>query len=76
MNIYALKFREKGEKEYKTVLIPAKDDVELKEKFDKFLEDYEYDIDKRTISWAGGSVPFMTTNSGPEVIYANLDEFN
>jgi len=75
MNIYALKFREKGEKTYKSILIQAKDAVELKEKFDKFIEEEIYDVDKRMVSWAGGTIPFMQPNDRTgTVIYANLDE--
>ena len=75
MFVYALKFREKGEKKYKTVFIQAKDINEMDVKFEKFLEEDFYDVDRRTISWAGGSIPFMSYN-GVEVIDANLDEIN
>lgn len=79
MLLYATKFREKGEKEYKTVFIMAKDYNDYKEKFQEFLkqdgEYYKDMIDKRTISWAGGSVPFMSLNR-PEVIHCNIDEVN
>lgn len=73
MFVYAVKFREKGEKDYKTVLIHAKDHTELDLKFKQFVEEDLYDVDRRTVSWAGGSVPFSTSDR-PVVIYANLDE--
>lgn len=76
MFIYALKFREKGEKTYKSILIHAKDVAEMRTKFDKFIkDDMGYDVDKRTISWAGNSIPFMALNyNDPTVIYGDLDE--
>ena len=75
MNTYALKFREKGEKEYKSILIQAKDVVEMREKFDKFVEEDMYDVDRRTISWAGNSIPFMTPNGRHAIVIdANLDD--
>jgi len=75
MKLYATKFREKGDKEYKTVLIMAKDFDEYREKFADFLKVGEYDVDKRTISWAGNSVPFMSEGRA-EVLCTNLDEVN
>jgi hypothetical protein len=75
MNIYAVKFREKGEKAYKTVLILAKDENELGDNLKRFFNQDIYDVDKRTISWAGNSIPFMSLTSGrATVIYADLDE--
>jgi hypothetical protein len=53
--IYALKFREKGKKLYRSVLIQAKDNQELTKKFNEFLDNDIYDVDKRTVSWAGGN---------------------
>jgi len=71
--VYATKFREKGEKKYKTCFIVAKDYEEYREGLLDFLKDEAYDVDKRTLQCAGGSVPFMT-GTRPEVIDVDLDE--
>jgi len=73
MNLYAIKFREKGEREYRTVLIMATGHADLKTKWDDMLADQDnpYDVDLRTVSWAGGSVPL--SNGQPVVLYTNLD---
>jgi hypothetical protein len=72
---YALKFREKGSKEYKTVLIMTADDAELNNKFEVFALKGDYNIDHRTVSWAGNSIPFLTKDK-PTVVYVDLDEVN
>lgn len=74
--VFALKFREKGSKTYRTVFIHAQDQDHCGRKFhEEVLEDLGLDVDKRTISWAGGSIPFMHTG-GVETIYTNLDEIH
>ncbi len=74
MNIYGIKFREKGETNYITILIPALSEIDLKQKFDKWLVDEGkwYDIDRRTISWSGDSIP-LSSRGEPFVIATNLD---
>lgn len=76
MNIYAYKFREKGKKDYVSVLLAADTAVQANHKFEsEVMTDLGYDIDRRTISWAGSTVPFMSGNR-PEFVYANLDDIN
>lgn len=67
MNLYALKFREKGEKKYQSALIMAKDDDELNVSVQKLYKDEGLDIDKRTVTWTGSSIPFMMNNGEVEI---------
>lgn len=71
--IYAVKFKEKGNKEQViSVLFEAQSEKEFSGKLKRFFEDEAYDVDKRTISWSGNSVPLSRNNA--LVIYADLDE--
>lgn len=75
MKLYALKFKEKGQTQYLSVLIMAKDDDDMRLQWKEFLKDDSYNIDKRTVTWAGNSIPFGVYGK-PEVLVVDLDEVN
>lgn len=75
LNQYGIKFKEKGKKKpYISIIFSAKDQTDLNDQLEIFLKQEDYNIDRRTISWAGGSVP-LNRGCGPLMIYANLDDF-
>jgi len=58
--LHAIRFREKGHDTYQTALILAKDEIEATDIFHtKIVPDDAYDIDMRTLSWAGTTIPWM-----------------
>lgn len=73
MNIYAIKFREKDSKEYLSAIFQAIDATDLNLQVENFIKNGDFDIDRRTISWTGGSIPLHSDFSKPLIIYTNLD---
>ncbi|HBI01193.1 MAG TPA: hypothetical protein DDY18_06170 [Flavobacterium sp.] len=73
MQIYAIKFRNKGEKVYTSALFTARTHQSFSKKLKKFLgTDNGMEVDRRTISWSGGSIPLGSTQK-PLLIYTDLD---
>lgn len=73
MQIYAIKFRNKGERVYTSALFTATTRASFQKKLKKFLGTYEgSEVDRRTISWSGGSIPLGSTQE-PLLIYTDLD---
>ena len=74
MQLYAFKFREKGSKTYLSVVIAAENDKDFSKKSEQFIyADHGYDIDRRTLSWTGPSIP-LTNKNEALVIYGDLDD--
>lgn len=72
MKVYGLKYREKGNKNYISVLFLCQDEQQLKVDFEKYIDENFIDLDRRTVSWTGNSIPLLTQGS-PLQIDANLD---
>lgn len=73
MNIYGIKFREKASSIYISVLIQADSEEEASKKFyESICKDDFYDVDKKTISWTGASIP-LSSRGEPLILYTNLD---
>lgn len=72
--IYAVKFREKGEKQIISALFEVKSATDFQNQMNDFINKGDFDIDKRTISWSGNSVPLKGPTRSPLIIYSDLDE--
>ncbi len=74
--MYGFKFREKGSKEKKSVIILADSETEAVTRFwEEVAKDEWLDIDKRTVTWDGESVPLGSFNDGLLYLHGiNLDD--
>lgn len=74
--LYSIKFRERGSKDYLSAIIMADDEQQAAKIFDENIVNSKnwngYDVDKRTISWAGGSLP-LAFDTECLVLAVNLD---
>jgi hypothetical protein len=71
--LFGIKFREKGSSEVLSYIVVASSEAEAFDKFTKeVLNDDGYDVDKRTITWGGSSIPL--SHSEGIILYNNLDK--
>lgn len=74
--LFAIKYREKGEKQYYSAVFAAKGLEHAQNKVEKWLNSDDGDlVDKRTLTWAGGSVPLTSFEDEFFFIPTNLDEY-
>lgn len=73
MDIYGIKFKRKGESQVISALFTAQSMTSFRKKLAKYLKTKDgQDIDKRTITWSGDTIPLGRTD-GPVMIYQDLD---
>ena len=67
--MYGVSYRYKGSTKYKTSIFAAKDDKDLQDQVESWLDrnrrnafDKEEEIDKRTLKWGGDTIPLTVPN--------------
>jgi hypothetical protein len=78
MNVYAIKFKEKKfwnpEGKFTTVLVLAKTETECWVLFDKnYVDDDGYDVDLRTVTWAGDTIPLILSGANQTAVIRNFE---
>jgi len=72
MKLFAIKFRYLGDMGYNSAIFQARNLDSAQNKIRRFLKQ-EDDIDKRTVSWAGSSVPLNGDILTPTILRVDLD---
>lgn len=70
-SIYGIEFREKSSKKLLSAIFNAESDTAASTRFKEWAEDSEYDVDFRTVKWAGSAVPLGMPNE-VVVLYQTL----
>jgi len=81
MGLYAISYRFKGSKKYQSTIFPADDETGFHAGVDKWLEknkkdafDKDEEVDRRTIKWAGDTIP-LTHGDEPVNLHVDLNDY-